>query len=1003
MFKYFISNTFLLVLFFVFTVQSYGQAKYFQQEVNYNIKAKLDDIRHEIEAFETIEYTNNSTNSLDFIFFHLWPNAYKNKSTAFAKQMLENASTDFHFASEKERGYIDSLDFKVNGKQLKWEYHSEHIDICKVYLESPINPGETVKITTPFHVKIPSDFSRLGHVGQSYQITQWFPKPAVYDCDGWHEMPYLDQGEFYSEYGTFDVEITLPKNYIVGATGNLQTKEEIIRLNEIAEETSKIQTFDPRDMNFPNSSPEFKTIRFSESNVHDFAWFADKRYHVLKDSVYLENTNHWVTTWSMFTNRDGQIWKRSPEYIKDAIFYYSKWYGDYPYNNCTAVRGALSAGGGMEYPTITVIGSFSLALELEEVIMHEVGHNWFYGILGFNERDYPYLDEGLNSFSEFRYLNTKYNRKLFLYEVMGPKSLAELANVENMPLENFYSVLMLLPSRLNKDQPMNSHSEDFTSLNYGVIGYHKSALSYYYLLHYLGEEKFNKVMQEFYAEWKFKHPGPKELQHAFESSTDKNLSWFFDELISTTKKIDYKVLAIKENKIKIRNKGEINSPISLTGYSGTEKKFHFIEEGFDKNKWFTLPGEEIDKVLLNDIEIPELNKKNNTIKTEGIAKKSLPLDVKSIQIVEKEDTRQLGVIPAMGWNYYNKFMFGALFYNPLVPFQKIEYQLSPMFAFGNKSLSGSGQITVHTFPAQKIFERVDFKVSGVRFGFGEARTQNFNRYSLSTEFFFRKKRARSPFSHSLIINFTGASDIFDVLNNREGISSTINYTNFYNANYQLRNKNTLHPSTLTLSMEGSDYSVKAIGEYNYARKNSRKVETFRIRAFVGVFLNSPDNNLFALKISGNSGITDYQYNHLYFGRFETPLRPDSHQLLSQQFERNEGGFAGFITLASRKWLTSLNGDYRPTRYPFYLYLNLALYGSPEEIVLPAETRKANMFVYETGAYFEITKTFQVYFPVAFSKDIMDNLDYFAENYWQQIRFKISIKSLNPTKLRDLMF
>ena len=200
---------------------------YFQQEVNYQIDVLLDDKAHTLNGFLNLEYTNNSKNTLDVLWFHLWPNAYKNNSTALAIQKLEEGDTKFYYASDHERGYIDSMEFKINGDIINWEYHPEHIDICKLILKNSLNPGETIKISTPFFVKIPdAKFSRLGHVEQSYMITQWYPKPAVYDNNGWHIMPYLNQGEFYSEFGSFDVKITLPSNYIVGATGNLQNELE---------------------------------------------------------------------------------------------------------------------------------------------------------------------------------------------------------------------------------------------------------------------------------------------------------------------------------------------------------------------------------------------------------------------------------------------------------------------------------------------------------------------------------------------------------------------------------------------------------------------------------------------------------------------------------------------------------------------------------------------------------------------------------------------------------
>ncbi len=208
------------------------QQAYFQQQVNYKIDVTLNDKENTLEGFEIIDYTNNSPDTLRFIWFHLWPNAYKNDQTAFSEQLLQLGRTDFYFSDNDKRGYINRLDFKVNGITSILEDHPQYIDVAKLLLPAPIAPGQTIKITTPFHEKLPFNFSRGGHVGNTYQITQWYPKPAVYDNRGWHPMPYLDQGEFYSEFGNFNVQITVPKNYVIAATGELQNEEEIKWLKE---------------------------------------------------------------------------------------------------------------------------------------------------------------------------------------------------------------------------------------------------------------------------------------------------------------------------------------------------------------------------------------------------------------------------------------------------------------------------------------------------------------------------------------------------------------------------------------------------------------------------------------------------------------------------------------------------------------------------------------------------------------------------------------------------
>jgi len=198
------------------------QDGYFQQTVDHVIDVQLEDERHELHGEITTLYVNNSPDTLDFLWIHLWPNAYESGESALAKQEFRNGNLFMFWAMQRDLGGIDSLAFQINGTAATWGFHPEHRDIARLELLEPLLPGNEVQYTTPFRVRIPSGrISRLGHIGESYQMTQWYPKPAVYDRDGWHEMPYLNQGEFYSEYGSFDVSITLPSNYVVGATGDL--------------------------------------------------------------------------------------------------------------------------------------------------------------------------------------------------------------------------------------------------------------------------------------------------------------------------------------------------------------------------------------------------------------------------------------------------------------------------------------------------------------------------------------------------------------------------------------------------------------------------------------------------------------------------------------------------------------------------------------------------------------------------------------------------------------
>jgi hypothetical protein len=276
----FLKSIGLTLLFLVYFVGIAHGKNYFQQALSYHLVVHLSDTENELFANETIEYQNNSSDTLAEIYFHLWPNAYKNDETAMAKQLLENGETQFYYSSENKRGYIDGLKFSVNQQAAVFELDKSFIDIGKLLLNEPLLPGQSITINTPFHVKLPSaKISRLGYLGQSYMISQWYPKPAVYDQKGWHTMPYLTEGEFYSEFANFDVKITLPKNYVVGASGTLNDSTELSWLTKKAAEIDTTNSF---DTSFPNSDTSSKTLHYTAHNVHDFAWFADKRYHVVK-------------------------------------------------------------------------------------------------------------------------------------------------------------------------------------------------------------------------------------------------------------------------------------------------------------------------------------------------------------------------------------------------------------------------------------------------------------------------------------------------------------------------------------------------------------------------------------------------------------------------------------------------------------------------------------------------------------------------------------------------
>jgi len=503
-----------------------------------------------LNAFETIEYINHSPTTHYFIYFHLWPNAYSDNSTPLAKQLFRSNGKSSLFNDFELQGFIDSLDFSINGEKANWNILPGQPDICRIELNNPLKSGDTILIATPFRVKIPKGVtSRLGHIGESYQISQWYPKPAVYDGDGWHPMSYLDQGEFYAEFGRFEVNITLPENYIVGATGNLQNACEIEMPQKLAADNSWMNSPHLVEPAFPTSSLQTKTLQYIAEDVHDFAWFADKRFNIMMGKVKLPESGREITTWVMFTNRQLNLWKDALNYVNDAIVWASKTIGDYPYDSFTAVQSTLSVGYGMEYPGITLIGLVEDAYSLDEVLTHEILHNWFHGALASNERKYPFLDEGITSAYTARYTKEKYPLKKLWQVYFKNWKLARFINIDHLPVERMQELEWLAQARRNLDQPIQLPAAEFSDMNYGIVLYNKAAIVFNYLRAYLGDSLFDAGMREYYQNWIFRHPGPNDLRYALENITEKDLSWFFDDLIRTTKVLDYKMVRIKNNQL----------------------------------------------------------------------------------------------------------------------------------------------------------------------------------------------------------------------------------------------------------------------------------------------------------------------------------------------------------------------------------------------------------------------------------------------------------------------
>ncbi|MEO8069279.1 MAG: M1 family metallopeptidase [Flavobacteriales bacterium] len=969
-------------------------AEYFQQEVSHSIVVVLDDVLHELRASETVTYSNHSTTTLDTLWFHLYPNAYKQRGTALAEQQALHGDLDLWFAKKEERGSIDSLDFRVNGMPIMWGYHPDHIDIAWLKLPAALVPGASIAITTPFRVKIPDGkFSRMGHTGQAYYITQWYPKPAVYDREGWHAIPYLDQGEFFSEFGSYDVRITLPLNYVVGATGELQNADERAWMETLAaKQDLKGQKLGP--MAFPLSAPNTKTLHFVQDSVIDFAWFTDKRYLVEKSAVTLPSGRK-VDTWTLYTPKHADAWQGSVEFVDQAVLHYSKWVGEYPFSACTAVDGTISAGGGMEYPMITVIGDIDDAKGLDEVIAHEVGHNWFQGILASNEREHPWMDEGMNSFVELRYMRGRYPNQLSVIAEGIPKALfggRTIGHREVLELAYRFN------ARRNLDQSCSLPSEEYTGTNYGTSVYMKTALVFDHLFAYWGDSLFDACMHEYYRQWAFQHPEPEDVRSVFERVSGENVDWCFVDLLSSDLKADVRAGKLrKDDSFYIRNTDMDSIPVPVTFWNkddslGTSWYWSMKEGGVYETKRLDATRITIDaghRTL-------DIDHRNNTVRSKGMLRKWTPVRLKFLVGVEDPEKRTLYWTPIIAGSVHDGFQAGLAFYNTVFPSQRTEFVIAPLYGFSSERAVGAARIDHHFDRLRSSwFRNIHVGVGGrTATTFNSDQLQKWYERGAANITFDLKRPLAKPAQHSLTLRglYLRNNTTFALLGGGTASSGSDNWIGelHYDGDYR-------HPlgpahwtATVTTGFDWTRISLEARKAFVYDDRN----HSLRFRAFVGSFvgtakLNGP-NQAWGLSWAAE----DPFYDLAYIGRGETV------GLWAQQFSKQQGAFkTGMLQGGSSSYVAAINLELDfPMRVPIALFASAGAVPVVTVAQDGSRTEKPELLM-EFGVGLPIVKdVFEIWMPIGLSKNITDELDFRNVQFGDRIRFVLALEKIDPTRV-----
>ncbi|MEB3801179.1 M1 family metallopeptidase [Flavobacterium columnare] len=537
---------------------------YWQQHADYKMEVYMDVKNYQYKGKQTLLYTNNSPDTLKRVYIHLYNNAFQPNSPMDARlksikdpdgRMVNKVKVEGKEVKESrisalkpnEIGYLYVNNLKQDGIAVISKRVST---ILEVNLAKPLMPKTSTTFTMDFDGQVPVQIRRSGRnnkEGIELSMSQWYPKMAEYDIDGWQADPYIGR-EFHGVWGNFNVKITIDQEYVLGGSGYLQNANEVGKGYE--ENGFKVI--------YPKKAKTL-TWHFIAPQVHDFTWAADKEY--LHDKLIRPDG---VTLHFLYQNNPEiiQNWKNLQPKTSQLMDIYNKTVGSYPYKQYSVIQGG---DGGMEYAMCTLILGEGTQEGLIGVTAHEMAHSWFQHILATNESKYSWMDEGFTTWLENYGLNEIADKKL-----------------QNPHEDSYKAYFSLVKS--GKEQPQTTHADHYDENRpYSIQAYSKGNLFLTQLEYLVGKENLIKILKRYYADFKFTHPTPTDIIHTAEKITGANLDWYLTEWTKTTNTIDYAIKEVVEEKqatkVTLERLGRTPMPIEITvSYENGTQELYYIPQ-----------------------------------------------------------------------------------------------------------------------------------------------------------------------------------------------------------------------------------------------------------------------------------------------------------------------------------------------------------------------------------------------------------------------------------------
>lgn len=946
----------------------------------YHIDVELFPEEHSLEGRLNIVYIHNHKQSTDTLFIQLYPNAYSSGVSAFGKQQLKAGNVDFYFADEQSKGSISNMSFTVNNHDVALSTYKGHQDIAFLLPMQPIHHGDTVHISTKFTVKIPAVFSRMGYEGGTFQLSQWFPKLMKFSEEGWHKYPYLDMGEFYGDFADYQVDITVPSAYKVASTGLLQDSIEVNWYKELSS--------NPTAGN-PRTSTQ-KTLRFLAHRVQDFAWFTDKNFIIEHDQVEIDNKS--IDCWIFHRDSLGLVWTEAMNACTSSLTMFSEWVGPYQYPQMTIVGAHLEAGAGMEYPMVCLIGNMEYKLDLHAVIAHEIAHNWFYGMMAFDERRYPYLDEGLTTQLETRYMISKF----------GEESISSRAiNAYPYNYDQYYYWNLKKKNRLPSIRlDVNNHSE----FSYYLLYYNKAPNVYEYLRLVVGDEHWDACMRKLFQQYLFRHIQPHQFHQFLHDNLPIESDWVLEDYLTHEKEFDYYITEVKQHDdslyLTINNGSGLLAPVILQQLAGDSVIWEQHFSAFANKKSIRLPQQanaESIRIYTGPLLVSYNARRSYVIEKKKISSKQLNLGL--LVGYEPPERNSIFLMPLFAGNQYDGFMLGLGAHNITLPQHDFQFQLMPFYAIRSQKVTGQFNLSYDIFNKQRNLNYLRLILEGKSFSsFHHSHysfTDSYKKIKGGIEYHIRKKLT-SEYRSRIRGTYTRITEDYGIGVNyaeKEFRWATTDYQ-LFSVDFKIDRIHALSPSNLQLTLRQLHKDSRIDIEYllSYRLRPQLWISN-RIFAGYAAMNNTTKPSLgLNLTAAPSYGNVDYAYEQFLLARRSTEgafsqqvYQQDLAFPLPMRFPLGQYAVGGNLNFTIDLGFIGLE--------PYFYYL------------LFSDIDWTDDFLFTTGLRLKIADDIiHINFPVANAHRLNETLKLQQHgSYHEQITFSINVKRLLPDRLIGNLF